>query len=62
MENSHKMHLHIVIFLILSIPMINMGMFFDFMPMILKYMFNVHLSRFFTIASRFLKTFWALVS
>jgi hypothetical protein len=28
--------------------MINMGMFFDFMPMILKiYMFNVHLSRFF---------------
>jgi hypothetical protein len=33
--------------------MINMGIFFDFMPMILKnYMFNVHLSRFFTTASR----------
>ncbi len=40
-----------------------MGMFFDFMPMILKnYMFNAHLSRFFTIASRLFFTFSALVS
>jgi hypothetical protein len=63
MENSHKIDLHIVNFKILFIPIINMGIFFDFMPMILKnYMFNVHLSRFFTIAGRFFFTFWALVS
>ncbi len=58
MKSNHKINIDILNSESLFNSMINMDMFFDFMPMILKnHMFNMHLSKIFKNENNNFSTF-----